>query len=257
MDFSGYRPATVERRIRSRMISLGLTSFMDYLALLRSCRSEPLRLIERITIKVSRFYRHAPAFDCLRERVLPQLARQRGGAPVRIWSLGTGAGEEAYTLAMLLDEAGVPGTVEACDVDPAACEIARIGIYPSSALVELPPELAERYLEPSGTLRHPGFQVRDTLRPRVRFSVYDATRPGPPPGEGCFDLIACRNLLIYLQLAAQEQVLRHLRNALAEEGFLCLGEAEWPTPAVLGTLEPLPHRTRLFQARAPIHRARQ
>lgn len=248
VDFSTYRRATVERRIRSRMLSLGIASPADYLTLLLTCDHEPLRLIERVTIKVSRFYRHAPTFDCLRKSLLPQLERQRRGAAVRIWSVGTGSGEEAYTLAMLLEEACIPGMIEACDLDASACEAGRAGIYPASALAELPAELASCYLERVTSGRHERFRVRDELKSRVRFSLYDATRPGLPPGEGCFDLIVCRNLLIYLEAATQERVLRHLRCSLSEEGFLCLGEAEWPPPQMLAALEPLAQRTRIFRA---------
>jgi chemotaxis methyl-accepting protein methylase len=250
VDFSTYRRPTIERRIRSRMMTLGISSFTDYLARLRCCGNEPGLLIERITIKLSRFYRHAPTFDCLRQSVLPQLARRRGREPVRIWSLGTGAGEEAYTLAMLLDEAGIPGSIEASDIDALACENGRRAIYPTGSLIELPSELAHRYLEPVEGFRHVRFRVRDELRRRVRFSLYDATRPGPPPGEGCFDLILCRNVLIYLQLQAQEYVLKHLRCALSDDGFLCLGEAEWPPRSIAATLDPLPDRLRIFRAAA-------
>jgi chemotaxis methyl-accepting protein methylase len=248
VDFSAYRQPTVERRIRSRMMTLGISSFADYLARLRRCQDEPGRLIERITIKMSRFYRHPPTFDCLRESVLPQLARQRNGAPVRIWSLGTGAGEEAYTLAMLLDEAGIPGTIQASDIDAYACESGRGAIYPGSSLIDLPDELAQRYLQPVEGSRDVRFRVRNDLRGRVRFSVYDATRPGPPPGEGCFDLILCRNLLIYLQLPAQTCVLKHLRCAMSDDGFICLGEAEWPPRPIAATLQPLASHLRIFRA---------
>ena len=248
VDFSTYRQPTVERRIRNRMMSLGIASLIDYLELLSVCRTEPLRLIERVTIKTSRFYRHAPTFDCLRKRVLGELAELRQGAPVRIWSVGTGAGEEAYTLAMLLEEAGIAGTVEASDIDHSACDAGRAGLYPASAIEELPPELAKRFLEPTALAWRSRYRVTGALRERVRFSIYDITRPGLAPGEGCFDLIMCRNLLIYLQFATQEQVLRHLRSALSEWGHLCLGEAEWPTVGICATLKPLSHRTRIFRA---------
>ena len=248
VDFAPYRRPTVERRIRSRMMMLGIASFTDYLRLLQSCRLEPSRLIERVTIKVSRFYRHAPAFDCLRDQVFPELARLRGEQPVRIWSLGTGGGEEAYTLAMLLDAAQIRGNIEASDIDPSACETGRIGIYPANALAELPAGLAERYLEPVSVGPQWRYRVRDSLRSRVRFSLYDATRPGLPPCEGCFDLIVCRNLLIYLQPAMQERVLKHLRCTLSDGGFLCLGEAEWPAAGFMASLAPLGHRTRIFRA---------
>jgi two-component system CheB/CheR fusion protein len=249
VDFSGYRQPMIERRIRGRMIMLGLSCFEHYLAVLRSSADEVMRLIERLTIKVSRFYRYPPAFDCVRDVVLPALACQRQGAPIRIWSIGTGGGEEAYTLAMLLHAGGYAGTVEASDLDPGACETARIGIYPSSALVDLPAALAQRYLRPLIGERQPRLRVREELRPLVRFSVYDVTRPGLPPGEGCFDLVMCRNLLIYLEPATQEKALRHLRNVMSEDGFLCLGEAEWPTPALAMTLETVHDRARVFQAR--------
>jgi chemotaxis methyl-accepting protein methylase len=238
----------IERRIRSRMIMLGVHCFEHYLAVLRSSANEVMRLIERLTIKVSRFYRYPPAFDCVRDVVLPSLAQQREGAPIRIWSIGTGGGEEAYTLAMLLEAGGYAGTIEASDLDPGACAAARAGIYPGSALRDLPEGLAQRYLRPLPGGPEPRFAVCDELRDLVRLSVYDVTRPGLSPGEGCFDLVMCRNLLIYLEQTTQEKALRHMRNAVSEKGFLCLGEAEWPAPALVRTLDVVHQRARVIRA---------
>lgn len=244
-DFSRYRPATVYRRIRNRMIALGIASLPEYLARLESAEDEALPLLERLTIKVSRFYRNRATFDLLRAQVLPGLARARAGSPVRIWSAGCGCGEEAYTLAMVLEEAGLPGFVIACDIDPAALAAAHRGTYPAQALVELPQELRRRFLRPI-----PGgerYAVTGAVRERVRFGPGDLTAPQPAPGEGKFDLICCRNVLIYLQRDLQERILERVCDALAPGGFLCLGEAEWPGPGAVRRVVPLGRKTHLFR----------
>lgn len=249
-DFSGYRRGTVERRIANRMLSVGVRARGQYLALLEFSRQEPHRLLERITIKVSRFYRHRLTFDHLRACVLPDLARARDDAPLRIWSVGCGGGEEPYSLAMLLEEAGIGGLIEASDIDPAVLDAANWATYPISATVELPSQLCQRFLEPIVMNGQPRYRVSRELRARVRFSHFDVTCESRPPPERCFDLVCCRNLLIYLDRATQLAAIRRLISAMADDGVLCLGEAEWPPPEVMPLLEPLPpHRTRLFRLR--------
>lgn len=244
-DLSRYRPTTVSRRVLNRMISVGSSTFEHYLALLRADEHEALRLLDRVTIKVSRFYRNPVTFDALRLTVLPALAAANPGRPLRIWSAGCGCGEEPYTLAMLLDEAGIPGTVEATDIDPGALERAALGRrYVSATLSELPLELRNRYLEPEDG----GYTVRKSLRDRVRFSRHDLSAELGPPAGGAFDLIACRNVLIYFARGPQERAMHALRAGLAEGGYLCLGEAEWPLPSVAPSLEALPVKTRIFRA---------
>lgn len=248
-DFAGYRPATVHRRIRNRMISLGIVSMREYLELLEATEDESLRLLERITIKVSRFYRNPPTFDALRRSVLPALLQSRRRQPVRIWSAGCGCGEEAYTLAMLLEEAGEPGFIEASDLDATALDAARAGVYSPQALAELPSELATRFLEPLHAYGRPCYRVPDFLRRRVRFSHRDLTATDPAPGEGRFDLVCCRNVLIYLKRDLQERTLRAARGTLEAGGFLCLGEAEWPAALLAtGSLAPLGRKTYIFRA---------
>jgi len=242
IDFSQYRRATIERRIGNRMISIGASCMRAYLERLRADSEEAPRLLERLTIKVSRFYRNARTFDALAETTLPQLARARGGAPLRIWSAGCGRGEEAYTLAMLLDAAGLAGSVDATDIDAMALAAARRGVYRPDAIDELPPALMRAYLEPAGI---DAYRVRDAVRARVRFLVHDLT--AQPIGATPYDLICCRNVLIYFDRAAQQRAFGMLRIALATDGYLCLGEAEWPLPEIAEEFAPQACKTQIFR----------
>jgi chemotaxis methyl-accepting protein methylase len=150
---------------------------------------------------------------------------------------------------MLLEEAAIGGIIEASDVDPAVLDEASWATYAIHSTAELPPELCRRFLEPLAVNGHPRYRVSRELRARVRFSHFDVTAEAPPPPGGPFDLVSCRNVLIYLERPAQVAALRRLIDALADGGVLCLGEAEWPPAEVVHQLEPLPHRTRLFRLR--------
>jgi len=241
-DFASYRLPTVARRTVNRMISVGAATYADYLQFLRQREGEAARLLEHVTIKVSRFYRHAPTFDTLRREVLPEFARHAEGRPITVWSIGCGCGEEPYTLAMLFAEAGLSCIIEATDIDPAALQRAAHGYYTDAAFFELPKDLRERYI-----VRSDGFyEVSAELRKRVRFSRHDVLASQPPPGEGRFDLVCFRNLLIYLGLEIQDLALHAVRRAVRPGGYLCLGEAEWPSDAIATTLQPLASDTRIF-----------
>lgn len=248
VDFAAYREPTLARRILSRMGSLGIARHDEYLSLLEHSLTEAAQLLERITIKVSRFYRHAPTFELLRAHVMPRLAAL--GRPVRLWSAGCGRGEEPYTLAMLLEEAALEGTIEATDIDPCALEWGRAGLYPLQAATELPQALRERYLEPAQTQRRPALRVRERLRERVRFALGDLRALDAAGPEGRFDLVCCRNVLIYWRPEEQPRVLAAVRAAVAPRGYLCLGEAEWPLPPAAAGLEPLAPGARVFRVSA-------
>jgi chemotaxis methyl-accepting protein methylase len=240
-DFGCYRPSTVTRRVLNRMISVGASSFSDYLALLRDNEAETAHLLQRVTIKVSRFYRNREVFDVLRERVIPGLARARAGEPLRIWSAGCGYGEEPYTLAMLLEDGGVPGRISATDIDRTALNAALAARYTDAALGELPNDLRERYLYSI----HGTQVVCDTVRDRVQFAYGDLTALAAGTIRE-FDLICCRNVLIYLAHDVQHRILSSLIGHVRPGGYLCLGEAEWPASPLAARLEPLGHKTRIF-----------
>lgn len=250
LDLGGYRLGTVERRIRTAMIAAGMSSSAAYVERLRTDRHLAADLLARVTVKVSRFYRDAAAVDVVRCALAARVAASPG--PLAIWSAGCGRGEEAFTLAMLLDELGAPAGAEvvATDVAPDALSAAADATYPDAVLGELPCPYRERYLTPVPGGGRARFRVHPALRARVRLQRHDLTFARTPPAPGRFDLVACRNTLIYFQPALQRRALALLLDALAPGGLLWLGEAEWPGPVAAGRLDVLDRKARLFRAAA-------
>jgi chemotaxis methyl-accepting protein methylase len=242
LDFAAYRRPTVARRVRNRMVSLGVEALPVYLRVLESAQGEAEALVDRLAIKVSRFYRNAATFDLLRESVMPALAANAGGRALRVWSAGFGRGEEAYTLAMLLEERAVAGEVVATDIDPAAFAFAAGGIYPDAALEELPAALRDRFME---SPRAGYWNVKTALRARVSWRVDDIASKASVPGQ--YDLVCCRNVLIYLDRPTQARVLARIAAAVAPGGYLLLGEAEWAPPDSMPALTAVAPRHRLFR----------
>jgi chemotaxis methyl-accepting protein methylase len=242
IDFSEHRRTTIERRIANRMISLRSPAYEGYLNTLQASDTEHLALLERVSIKVSRFYRDAEVFDSLRTEIFPFLASL--DRPVRIWSAGCGRGEEAWTLAMLLESARIPGTVLVTDLDPTALAYAANATYEANAAIDLPADLRERYLEPVAPAKT--VQVRTELHHRLLFHRHDLLGREPLPGPERFDLICCRNVVIYFQRTAQERAFSLLRAQMADRGILCLGATEWPHGRDSNGLIPLNSKMRIF-----------
>jgi chemotaxis methyl-accepting protein methylase len=228
LDLSCYRPATIARRIRSAMIAADARVPAAYLALLRDDPHESERLLARLTIKVSRFYRDATAFAAAEAALRARLAAAPG--PVSIWSAGCARGEEPWSLAIVLAELGAPAgatpEVLATDVDHHALAAAERGAYAADALEELPDALRERHLARTGPPAEP-YLISAALRPRVRFQAHDLTRDLAP---GRFGLVACRNALIYFTPETQRRAFAELWRAVSPGGLLWLGESEWPAP---------------------------
>ncbi len=252
-DFAAYRPETVRRRVENRVLSAGAASLADYLVRLRSDPAELGELVQRLTIKVSHFYRNAASIPAVRTALAARAAESAGGL-LRVWCAGCGRGEEAYTLAILLAELGQPawpGQVIGSDVDPAALRAAAVACFPPQALADLPPDLRARYLEedPAG---HGAQRVGGPLLGRVAFRLHDLTRATLPPAGG-FDLVSCRNTLIYFRPEVRLRAERLLLSGVAPGGLLWLGEAEWPSPEAERRLAVVDRRARLFRARREGH----
>jgi two-component system CheB/CheR fusion protein len=226
VDFREYKQTTVGCRIERRMVALGIKSTEEYT---QFCRSHPEAvdaLFKDLLISVTRFFRDKAEFDHLAER-LPELLKQRGDHPFRVWIAGCATGEEAYTIAMLLSEAlGGPGNdlrnrvqIFATDIDKNALAIARRGVYGAAALDDIPRDLAEKYL----IRESDGIRVIDPLRAAILFSDHNVCQD--PPFQR-IDLICCRNLLIYFGTSLQQRVLSRFHYALVDGGTMLLGTAE-------------------------------
>ena len=228
LSLGAYKDKCLRRRIAVRMRASGAHTYAEYQAVLDRDPDEYGRLRDTITINVTRFYRNAETWNLIRASVLPELcARERG--ELRIWSAGCASGEEPYTLAMLLaehlDQQGQPDrlrlvTIDATDIDRRCLERAGAARYPRAALVEVPADLAGRYVEAAGA----DCRVIERVRERVRLHAADLCTD-PPPRRN-YHLIVCRNVVIYFERDTQERVFRTFAESLRPGGYLILGKVE-------------------------------
>jgi two-component system, chemotaxis family, CheB/CheR fusion protein len=225
-DLSGYKTATVERRVERRMMLHRLSDPDEYLQLVRSSPAELRALCSDLLITVTSFFRDQEPFDALRSRYLPELIDQKtqGGA-LRVWVPACATGEEAYSIAMLLEESceergrELEIQVFGTDLDEASIQTARRGIYPPNIGLDVPADRLARFFD----RRDGEFQVSRRLRDACVFSRHDALADAP---FSRIDVVSCRNLLIYLQPPTQQRLLRALHYALAPAGLLMLGRSE-------------------------------
>jgi two-component system, chemotaxis family, CheB/CheR fusion protein len=225
-DFSGYKRATLERRIRKRMGEVEVESYEDYIGYLEANPREFSELFNTILINVTGFFRDPEAWEYLRDEVLPELVEAvPDDEQIRVWSAGCASGEEAYTAAICLLEVLGEETfkrrvkIYATDIDEEALAEARAAVYPEKALEDLPPEIVEKYFVENGR----GFGFRPDLRRSVIFGRNELLQDAP---ISRIDLLICRNVLMYFTVEAQTRILSQLNFALRDRGFLFLGKSE-------------------------------
>jgi two-component system CheB/CheR fusion protein len=225
-DFTGYKRASLHRRISRRMQRLDIASFSDYVDYLQFHADEFTELFDTILINVTSFFRDPESWVHLRSDVLPELLEaKRASQPIRVWSAGAASGEEAYTVAMLLaEELGAQQfrdrvKIYATDVDEQALAEARQAVYSAKQVAAVPDDLSGRYFEEING----GYAFRKDLRRSVIFGRNDLIQDAP---ISRVDLLICRNTLMYFNAETQDRVLRRFHFALTEAGVLFLGKAE-------------------------------
>jgi len=230
IDFTHYKPSTVTRRIERRLQLSRVDDIDDYVIKLRKGRDELNVLYRDLLIGVTRFFRNEEAFAVLERKVLPQLfAKGPPGLPLRVWVAGCATGEEAYSLAILLSEVAAgsghrPVKIFATDVHRDSIEVASRATYGEEAIANVSPERLERYF----LRRAGGYQLIPDIRQMVVFATHNVIKDAPFTR---MDLISCRNMLIYLQPAAQQKVLGLFHFALNRGGIAFLGPSESPSAA--------------------------
>jgi len=247
-DFSEYKPSTFHRRIERRMVVQHIEEIDEYVKYLRQTPAEVEELFRDLLIGVTSFFRNPEAFKALDEHVIPKLfAGKSPGAVIRVWSPGCSTGEEAYSIAILLQERlellkqNYRVQVFATDIDSRAIATARAGLYPAGIAADISPERLARFFaaEPDGS----AYRIHKSLRDILVFSEHDVIKD-PPFSK--VDLISCRNLLIYMGSDLQKKLMPLFHYALNPGGFLFLGTSE--TVGEFGDLfASVDHKSKLYQ----------
>src|SRR5262245_45216728 len=225
-DFREYKPASLVRRIETRMHHVRVEGFTAYARFLDEHPQGQLALLNTILITVTGFFRDAEAWSTLADEVIPRIVAEAADTrSLRVWSAGCSTGEEPFSLALLLAEhladraADYQIKIYGTDIDEDALSVARHALYRVDQLKDVPDELLQRYFTRDGQL----WRLRRDIRRWCIFGSHNLTQ-APPLSH--VDLLICRNVLIYFGSALQERILARFHYAVRDGGYLFLGRSE-------------------------------
>ena len=232
-DFRQYKTSMLKRRMERRLTATGSEAYLDYARFLDSHHEEYNKLFDDLTINVSRFFRNPLTFELIYKVVLPDMIEYKQKSMdnmMRIWSAGCANGEEPYSIAILLLELlgekwkNYNITIFATDIDTDALDNAKTGIYSEESVAEVKKGLLDKYFHFDGNYR-----IKEYVKEMVDFSYHDLTSEKfIAPTKSVFvnfDLILCRNVLIYFSRTLQDKVFSNFKKDLNKKGYLILGEA--------------------------------
>lgn len=244
---ASYKATCLRRRVSVRMRARGVDRFGDYAALLDADAGEYDRLLDALTINVTKLFRNPEVYQAMLREVVPVLWNA-GHSRIRVWSAGCSSGEEPYSVAALfhlhatavgelhrLPRVEILGT----DVDRRSLADAKRGEFEERDFSETPSDWRSRYFAPA-----PPFGVDPALRRLVQFRMHDMLREPPPRPVN--DLIICRNAIIYFDRESQERLFDSFHAALAPGGFLVLGKVETLFGRMRQMFTPVNARERIF-----------
>jgi chemotaxis protein methyltransferase CheR len=246
---ASYKEKCLRRRIAVRMRARSVHTYADYARVLDSDGAEYDRLLDALTINVTKLFRNWSMYEVLAGVVVPTLWKVDTGS-LHVWSAGCSSGEEPYSLAVLFHRYAATHNhlahtsrldVLGTDIDRASLASAERGAFGDGAFEETPPELRERYFTPA-----PPFTIVPDIRRLVRFERRDLLEEFPKVPGG-FQLISCRNVLIYFDRETQERLLMRFHEALAPGGYLVLGKVETLLGPVRSRFASIDARERIFR----------
>ncbi len=246
IDLRSYKLTTVERRVKHRMTVLKLVKMDEYIDYFLNNEDEQDLLVQDISIGVTQFFRNRHVWNYFAQSVVDRLILETSLDDVlRVWVPGCSTGEEAYTIAILFDEAmnrldeRRDIRIFASDIDRAAIRAAAIGQYSNAIEADIDASLLEKHF----VKNEQGYCVKERLRKRVVFAAHNLLED--PPFSN-MDLVSCRNLLIYFQIRAQKDILSFLHFSLKPSGYLILGEAE-TTSSLPNYFQEIDNRSHIYK----------
>jgi chemotaxis protein methyltransferase CheR len=241
-----YKDKCLRRRLNVRMRARNIDSFGGYAALLDADPGEYDRLVDALTINVTKFFRNREMWDVLAAEIVPRLFAPPG-EEVRVWSAGCSSGEEPYSLSILaqqwaeregrqdeLERLRILGT----DIDRGCLQAAERAVYPPLSMEETSDAIRSRWFSPG-----PPFELREEARRPVTFRRADLLTDDPPGGQ---TLILCRNVIIYFERSVQETLFEAFLDALEPGGYLVLGRVETLVGPLRGRFRTVSHRERIY-----------
>ncbi|MBE1554114.1 CheR family methyltransferase [Sporosarcina limicola] len=219
IDLSLYKEAQMKRRLTSHYEKRGFRSFVDYYGALHNNKELLEEFLDRMTINVSEFYRNAQRWDVLEKKIFPKLLA--GNRKLKIWSAACSTGEEPYSIAMLLSSLAPLRDISilATDLDLGVIKRAKVGLYSERALKEAPVSIKNKYFINEGSF----YQVKDEIKRAVTFKQQNLFEDRYDTG---FDLIVCRNVMIYFTEEAKNQIYMDFSKSLKPGGILFVGSTE-------------------------------
>lgn len=219
IDLSAYKRPQMERRINSFMKLAQSKDYKEFIALIQADRNLYSKFMEHLTINVSEFFRNPDRWEVMEREVIPALLNQR--STLKVWSAGCSTGEEAYSLGMLFKEK-FPGRLEgitASDLDREVLNRAMRAVYSTKVTQTLPDAYLSKYMQTADE----GCQIVDEIREMVKFKKHDLLKD--PYGKD-YDLILCRNVVIYFTEETKQKLYRKFVAALRPGGVLFIGSTE-------------------------------
>lgn len=230
IQFDNAKRYFVDKRLVERIEANACDGFRSYFTMLRFQASgvELQALVNLMTINETYFFREEYQFDCLINSILPELvAKKTDRSPIRIWVLPSSSGEEAYSIAMCLLERW-PGIAQwdveiiSSDIDTRILDQARAGCYSERSVKHVPRAYLQRHFKSTAD----GYQLSEDLRSAVEFTRVNLMEPADTRPYRNFDVVFCRNLLIYFDDLSRKQAAETFYDALVPGGFICLGHSE-------------------------------
>ncbi len=220
LDLSGYKPERMKRRIEMLIRKYNCKSYKEYFEIIIKDNKKKDEFLDKLTINVTEFFRNPEKWEELKKVFLPQLLKE-SGAKFRAWSAGCSSGEEPYSLAILLEELKAPTSAKvlATDIDMGVLTRAQIGEYEERSMVSTPQEYIQKYF----IVRDGRYIVKPNVKARVQFKRHNMLQD---PFERGFDIIMCRNVVIYFEMEAKEELYKKFVQSLRVGGILFVGNTE-------------------------------
>ncbi|WP_309241931.1 CheR family methyltransferase [Brevibacillus daliensis] len=219
IDLALYKEAQMKRRLTSLRMKRGYSTFVSYYEAISKDQSLFYEFLDRMTINVSEFFRNPGRWTTLEERILPKLSQE--SSRLKLWSAACSTGEEPYTLALTLKRKHLLGksSILATDIDEGAISKAKQGVYMERSLQDCPNDLLQKYFQKDQLT----YRIDQEIKQAVHFKKHNLLAE---PFETGFDLIICRNVLIYFTEEAKHELYQKFSRALRPGGVLFVGSTE-------------------------------